>query len=154
MEEHVGSGCTRAEDLHQSAGLRLGFRRGGSAELDHEPASTFGKESKAFRVNAFGTGVTNEEIVEAFEADGLVRHDFGNVVGALINVRVSKDKQHAFGRTFDQPARGFENGDARAFGTDQRARNVEAILGQKNSLGCSRIRGAECVGKRWRTRSP
>ena len=60
-----------------------------------------------------------------------MRHDFGNVVGALINVGIGDDQQHALGRAFDQAAGGFENRDARAFGADQCAGDVESILGQK-----------------------
>ncbi len=58
-------------------------------------------------------------------------HDFGHVVGALINVGIGDDQQHAFGRAFDQPARGFENRDAGTFGADEGAGNVESILGQE-----------------------
>ena len=45
-------------------------------------------------------------------------HDFGDVVGALINVGIGDNQEHAFGRAFDQAAGGFENGDAGAFGAD------------------------------------
>ena len=72
--------------------------------------------------------VLDEEVVDAFEADGLVRHDVGHVVGALVNVGIGDDQQHALGRTFDQAAGGFENGDAGAFRADQRARNVKAVF--------------------------
>ena len=75
--------------------------------------------------------VADEKVVEAFEADGFVAHDFGNMIGALINVGIGDDQQHAFGRTLDQAAGGFENGDAGAFGADESAGNVESILGQE-----------------------
>jgi hypothetical protein len=68
-----------------------------AAELDHEPASAFGEQREAFGVDAFGAGVADEEIVEAFEADGLVLHDFGDVVGALKNVGIGDDQQDAGG---------------------------------------------------------
>ena len=79
----------------------------------------------------FRSRVADEKIVEAFEPDWLVLHDFRHMVGALINIGIGDHQQHAFGRTFDQAARRFENSDAGAFGANERARNVEAILRQK-----------------------
>ena len=80
---------------------------------------------------AFGAVVVDEKIVEAFEADGLVRQDFRDVVGALINVGIGDDEQHALGRTFDQAAGGFEDGGAGSFGADQSAGDVESVFGQQ-----------------------
>ena len=117
--------------LHQAAGLGFGFPRGRGAELDHQPSAAFGQKREAFGVDPFRARVADQKIVEAFEADGLVRHDLGNVVGALINVGIGDDQQHALGRAFDQAAGGFENRDAGAFGADEGAGDMEAILGQK-----------------------
>ena len=130
-EPHVGRVRAAAERLHQAAGLGFGFPRGFCAELDHQPSAAFGQERESFGVDAFLSRVADQQFVEALEADGLVRHDLGHVVGALINVRIGDDQQHAFRRTLDQTAGGFENGDASAFGADERASDVEAILGQK-----------------------
>ena len=96
-----------------------------------QPSAAFGQQREAFGVDAFCSRVADQKIVEAFEADGLVRHDFGNVIGALINVGIGDDQQHALGRAFDQAARGFENGDAGAFGADQCASDMEAVFGQE-----------------------
>ena len=119
------------ESLHQATGLRFGFSRSFGAELHHQPSAAFGQKREAFGVDPFRSRVADEKIVEAFEADGLVRHDFGHVIGALINVGISDDQQHALRRAFDQAASGFENRDAGAFGPDQGAGDVESILGQE-----------------------
>ncbi len=131
VEAHVRRMGAVGESLHQSAGLGFGFPRGFSAELNHQPSAAFGQQREAFGVDSFRSRVADQKIVEAFESDGLVRHDFGNVVGTLINVGIGDDQQHAFRRTLDQAARRFENGDAGALGADEGAGHVEAILGQK-----------------------
>ena len=53
------------------------------------------------------------------------------MVGALINVGIGDDEQHALGRTLDEAAGGFENCGAGAFGADQRAGDVETIFRQQ-----------------------
>jgi hypothetical protein len=71
---------------------RLDSRIG--AEFDHEPSSALGEQRETFGVDAFCALVVDEEIVEAFEADGFVLEDFGNVVGALIDVGIGEDYQN------------------------------------------------------------
>ena len=119
------------ESLHQATGPRFGFSRSFGAELHHQPSATFGQKREAFGVDPFHSRVADQKIVEAFEADGLVRHDFGHVIGALINVGIGDDEQHALRRAFDQAASRFENRDAGAFGSDQGAGHVESVLGQE-----------------------
>ena len=89
-----------------------------AAELDQQPAAAFGQQREAFGVDAFRARVVDEEVVEAFEADGLVLHDFGDVVGALIDVGIGDDQQDALRRALDQAAGGFEDCGAGAFGAD------------------------------------
>ena len=87
----------------------MAFRAVSAAKLDHEPASAFGEQSESLGIDFLGARVVDEEVVETFEADGFVRHDFGNMIGALINVGIGDDEQHALGRTLDQAASGFED---------------------------------------------
>jgi hypothetical protein len=51
-----------------------------------------------------------------------------NVVGANVNVGPSDDQEHTSGRTGDEAAGGFEDGDTGAFRTYQRSRYVEAVF--------------------------
>ncbi len=82
-----------AKRVDQALGLQLGSGERLAAELDHQPSAAFGKQREAFRIDAFRALVVNEEIVEAFEADGLVLENFGDVVGALIDVRIGDDER-------------------------------------------------------------
>ena len=75
--------------------------------------------------------MADENIVKAFEADGLVRQDCWNGVGALMNIRIADYEQHAFGRAFNQAASGFENRDAGAFGSNQGASDLETVFREK-----------------------
>ena len=119
------------ESLHQATGPRFGFSRSFAAELHHQPSPAFGQKREAFGVDPFHSRVADQKIVEAFEPDGLVRHDLGHVIGTLINVGIGDDEQHAFRRAFDQAAGRFENRDAGAFGADKGAGHVESVLGQE-----------------------
>ena len=53
------------------------------------------------------------------------------MIGALINIGIGNDQQHALRRALDQTAGRFENRDAGAFGADEGARYVKAVLRQK-----------------------
>ena len=131
IQPHVRWMGAVGERLHQGAGLGFGFPRGFGAEFDHQPSSAFGQERQAFGVDSLQARIADEKIVDAFEANGLVRHDFGDVIGALKNIWIGDDQQHALGRAFDQTASRFEHCDAGAFRSDQRPRNVESVLGKK-----------------------
>ena len=90
-----------------------------------------GSSARAFEIHAFAAARVDHYVVKAFEADGAVLHDLGNVVGAEINVGPSDDEQHSRRRTLDQSASRFEHRDASAFGADQRARHVKAVFGEQ-----------------------
>ena len=57
--------------------------------------------------------------------------DFGDVVGALINVGIGDDQQNALRWALDQAAGGFEDCGAGAFGADQGAGDVESVFGEQ-----------------------
>ena len=67
-----------------------------------------------------------------FEADRAVPRTSRHVVGGVVDVRIAEDEQRARRRAVDEPRRSPR---ARAthvaFGADQRARDVEAVLGQQ-----------------------
>ncbi len=131
METHLRRTRAAAQRLHQPTGLRFGFPRGFRAKFHHQPPTAFGQECESLGVDALGPRIADEKIVKAFEPDRFVRHDFGNMVGTLVDIGIGDDQQHTFRRTLDQTARCFENRNAGAFGADERPRNVEAILRQK-----------------------
>ena len=102
-----------------------------AAELHHQPAAAFRQKRKAFGIDPLGPRVVSEKIVETFKADGLVLHDLGNMIGTLVNVGIGEDQQNPFGRAFHEAASGFKNGDAGAFGADERAGYMEAVFRKK-----------------------
>src|SRR5208282_4792858 len=79
-------------------------------------------------VNALVAARVDHDVVKTFEADRAMLHDLRNVVGADVNVGPSNDQQHPLRWTFDEAASGFENRDTRAFGANQRTRNVKAVF--------------------------
>src|SRR5208282_109606 len=111
--------------------LRFGFGYGVCAEFDHQPAGAFGQQREAIEVHTFAAARFYHDVVETFEADGAMLHDLRDVVGADVDVGPSDDEEHPRRRTFDETAGGFENRDACAFGTDQRARHVKAAFGEQ-----------------------
>ena len=58
----------------------------------------------------------------------MMRHDLGHAIGALKDIGISDDKEHAFLRTLHQPAGRFENGDAGTFRSHQSTRHVETVF--------------------------
>src|ERR1019366_7540707 len=117
-ELQIGRSGGAFERLHQIARLRFGFGGGVGAEFDHQPATAFGQQREGIEVHAF-------------VADGAMLHDLRDVVGADVNIGPSDNEQHARRGTLDEAAGGFENGDASAFGADQRARHVKAAFGEQ-----------------------
>ena len=92
-----------------SARERLG------AEFDQEPSASFRKQRESFGIDALGALVIDEEVVETFEANGLVLEDFWNVVGALVDVGIGHDQENSMWRAFDEATGGFESGGAGSF---------------------------------------
>ena len=114
-----------------SPSLGFGFGGGVCAELGQQPAAAVRQQGQPLRVDAVAPRVFDQQIVDAFETDRLVGHDFGDAIGALKDVRVGDQQQDACWRAFHQAAGGLEDRGAGSFGTDQRAGDVEAIFRQK-----------------------
>ena len=105
-----------------------------------------GSRDKAFGVDAFRAGVVDEKIVEAFEADGVVLHDLGDVVGALKDVGIGDDQQHALVADF-RPGGRWLRERWRRFPRSRRGRGrYEIHFRGAGSSGCSRRRGEGCWG--------
>ena len=130
-ERHRRRARAAAEPIHQPRGLRFGLRHAVGAELDVEPTLPFRQQGEPFQVQVLLAGVTDEQFVDALEADRAGRCDLLDRVGRQEDVRESQDEERPAWRAGDQPGRRFENGDAGAFGADQRPRDVEAVLRQQ-----------------------
>ena len=71
-------------------------------------------------------------MVDALAADWLVRDHLRNVIARLKYVGVPEHQQRPrFGGFYIEIRDDFENGDASALGSDQRARDMEVVFGQK-----------------------
>src|SRR5262245_57504626 len=127
-EVHLGSGSRGTQGVHKSVRLSFGFLYSLCAELSQQPAASGREQSQTLRIYAPTASVLNEEVVNAFEADRLVGHDFGNLVSGLIDVGIGDDQKHTFWRTLDQPTGGFQNRDACPFRADQSAGNMEGVF--------------------------
>ena len=121
----------RFRAVHQAGGLGLGGGDGVGAEFGQQPAAAFGQQRQPFRIDASTPRVFDQQVVNALEADRLVGHDIGDVIGALVDVGIGDQQQDSRRRAFHQAARGLQHRDAGAFGPDQRAGHVEAIFGQQ-----------------------
>src|SRR6266478_9644744 len=113
------------------AGPRFGFGGGVGAGLYDQPATAFRQQREAFEVHTFAAARVDHDVIETFEADGVMLHDLGDVVGAEIDIAPSDNEQHPRRRTLDQAASGFENRHTSTFGTDESARHVKAIFGEQ-----------------------
>ena len=58
-----------------------------------------------------------------------MREHFRNVIGGGVDIDIAQHNQRSNRWAGDQTDSSLENGDARAFATDQRARDVETVLG-------------------------
>ncbi len=69
--------------------------------------------------------------VDAFEADGLVLEDVGDVVGGEEDVGEADADEGAALRAFDEVERGAEDDGAGAFAADEGAGDVEVVFGEE-----------------------
>ncbi len=70
-------------------------------------------------------------MVHALAGDAARRHHVGHVVGSREHVRVAHHDQGPGGRAVHQPQLRLEDGGQRGLGADERARDIEAVLGQQ-----------------------
>src|SRR5439155_26740688 len=73
----------------------------------------------------------DQHVVDAFKANWSVFADFGDVIARLVNVRIAEHQQRARSWIVNQLEGRFENDHAGAFGSNQRARDVESIFGKQ-----------------------
>ena len=115
----------------QSLRLTVGILFAVAAELDHEEASAGGKECQVGRLVPLLPDELEQQMVETLQGGRFEREDFHQVVTRLVHVGIAQNEQRARGRIGDQVHRRFEDGDQRAFRTDQCPSDVEVVLGQQ-----------------------
>ena len=72
-----------------------------------------------------------EQAVHAFEADGFVLEDVGDVVGGEEDVGEADADEGAARWAFDEVERGAEDDDAGAFAADEGSGDVEVVFGEE-----------------------
>jgi hypothetical protein len=112
---HRGRTLVASEPFHQAAGLRFSLQRCLRAELNQQPTTPFGQKRQTLGEDGLAPCIVDEQIIDAFQPDWLVLHDFRHMIGTLVDVGIRHHQQHARGRTLDQTARGFEHGGAGSF---------------------------------------
>ena len=116
---------------HARARVCVRFVAVRAAELDHQPAVAIRQQLHVLGVQPDRLHVGDQPVVDAFEADRMVSEDVGHVIGRAEHVGIAEHEQRAPRRAVDEAHRRTEDRDARAFGSDERTRDIEAVLGQQ-----------------------
>ena len=120
------------ESRRRFLGEVIGLFLGVGPELDQQPAApAFGKQGQIVGVQSLLVHVADQPVVDAFQTDRVLGHDFGNRIAGFVDVGITQHQQRPLGRMMDQPHFGFEQQGTSAFGSDQRAGDVKAIFGQQ-----------------------
>ena len=106
----------------------MGLFGGPRAHLDEQKANACRKLIELAQREALAAHEVDEQIIEAFEADGLVFEYERNGIGGEKRIVEAEHREHAEGRAGRQVERGGDDVGAGAFRADQRARHVEAVL--------------------------
>ena len=126
------AGCAgRLPRRRKDAGFGIGFGLGAAPNSTMRKPSPGGRSlrsSSGFLLAAQGV----EEIaVDAFEADGFVFEDLGNVVGGEEDVGKAERRRECGRGDLDELESGAEDDGAGAFAADEGAGDVEAVFGQE-----------------------
>ena len=120
------------EQLERAPGLVLDLVSIVAAEFDVQPRAPFGEERALGREPSLGDHVLDQLVVEPLEPDRLGSlEDHRDVVGGLEHIGIAEQQRAALLRARDQADRRVEDVRAGALGADERARDVEAVLGEQ-----------------------
>ena len=112
-------------------GFGAGFFRGPCTHFDEKEADAERELLEIAQGEAFAAHELDEEMVEAFKADGAVLERERDGIGGEKAVGESKDGEDAMGRAGSEVERGGEDVDAGAFAADESAGDVEAAFRQE-----------------------
>ena len=142
------------EVAHQRARLRVGLVLRLAAELDEQPAAAVGEHRALVLVDAEQRHVLDQRVVHPLDRDRLVLARDRDVVGGAELVRVADDEERDARRLRDQLERRLEDRHARRLRADERARDLEPLLGEqlvevvaRDAARDLRIAGADLVAR-------
>ncbi len=127
----VGPGVELFRIGDKGFSLVEGVVAGICAELDEQEAAALGHERDVFAGEILALHELDQQAVKAFEADGLVLQDCGNVVGGDEGVCEAEHHELTVLRAVHELEIGFEHGDAGGLGADEGAGDVEAVFGKE-----------------------
>ncbi len=129
----MGSGRARpvAAVVQESFSFEARFFGGPCPHLDEQVAYAGGKLIEFFERETFASHEIDEQMVEAFEADGAVIEGARDGVGSQKSVRESQHRKNAEGRTGGEVKLRRDNCRAGAFTADQGAGDVKAVFGEQ-----------------------
>ena len=117
--------------VHQRPRLLVGLLLRLAAELDDQPGVASREHRAARRRHPLVVHVREHAAVDALERDRLVRVAERDVIAGGEDVGEPEDDERSARRAVHQPQLGLQHGDTRVLGADERAGDVEAVLGQQ-----------------------
>ena len=130
-QPHGGRGFGPPNRRHQvacPAGRLIPVR---AAELGQEPPGALRQQRQVVRVQARGAHPVDHDLIESLQSDAAAGEHLGDRVGGGVDIGVPQHQQHPCRRALDQPYGRLEHRHAGALGADQRAGDVEAMLGEQ-----------------------
>ncbi len=115
---------------HEGAGFGVGFGLSGGAELYDEEAVAGREEFEVFDGFLLAAERVEQIAVDAFETDGFVLEDLGDVVGGEEDVGEANSYEGAALGAFDELERSAEDDGAGAFAADEGSGEVEIVFGE------------------------
>ena len=112
-------------------GLGLRFFLGPRAHFDEQKTDSVRQAVEIAQRQTFAAHEIDQQIIEAFKADGLVFEGEGDGVGGEKGIAEAEHGEHAEGRAGDEVERGGDDVGAGAFRAHQRAGDVEVVFGQQ-----------------------
>ena len=101
------------------------------AHLDQQKTNSFGQPVEIAQRETFAAHEIDEQIIEAFKADGLVVEGEWDGIGGEKGIVEAEHGEHAEGRAGGEIERGGDDVGAGTFRTHQRAGDVEVVFRQQ-----------------------
>ena len=120
-----------AEVAHHPARARICLLAVRAAQLDQQPTAPVGQVREVLDVHAFRARIVHQLLVDPFQCERPVRKDRRDVFGGREDVFEAGDEHRAVRRPVDEAHRCAQHGHQSALAADQRARDVEPVLGEQ-----------------------
>src|SRR5689334_392102 len=123
--------CTAVERVSEPPCVGCSFFARLATKLDDEPCVAIGEQRAARRRQALVLQVLKDAAVDTLKRNWLESVAEPDVITGGEQVLVAEDDQRAYRRAVHEAKLCLQHRDARALGTDQRARDVEPMFGKQ-----------------------